>query len=188
MTHLSPEELVAALDGPLAAATADHFRHCEVCRSALGVLTATLDRVKTDSDVPEPSPLFWEHLSARIRSATTETPAVAAGSWWQSIARPSALLGAVAALALVIALGRAWPTSERVRPDAVRVAGAASAVVSDGDDASWNAVAEMASTLSSDDVRLIVGSAPEAPAVNDLTPKEREAFVKLLGVELGGLQ
>ena len=47
--------------------------------------------------------------------------------------------------------------------------------------------AEMASTLSSDDVRLIVGSAPEAPAVNDLTPKEREAFVKLLGVELGGL-
>jgi hypothetical protein len=53
------------------------------------------------------------------------------------------------------------------------------------DDGSWQAVGELAAALSSDDVQWVVAPGPMAPsAMTELTPKEREAFVQLLNVEM----
>jgi hypothetical protein len=55
------------------------------------------------------------------------------------------------------------------------------------DAGSWQAMTELASSLSDDEVHLVVAAAPEfAPTVGELTPQEREAFVKLLGSEMNG--
>ena len=88
-THLSPDELAAAADGTagrsaaahrdpsaatahrdLSAATA-HLDRCPACRAAVSELSALLTALKSET-VPEPSPLFWDHFSARVREATAQ--------------------------------------------------------------------------------------------------------------------
>jgi hypothetical protein len=77
MNHLSPTEIVDLAEGTLGAARSAHADGCERCRDAAADLrrvlaTATgVDR----PDVPEPSPLFWDHLSARVRVAVAQEPA-----------------------------------------------------------------------------------------------------------------
>jgi hypothetical protein len=50
-----------------------HVQTCEICRRELADLRRTMAAV-AEVAVPEPSPLFWDHLSARIREAVAETP------------------------------------------------------------------------------------------------------------------
>src|SRR4029450_13180850 len=49
------------------------------------------------ADVPEPSPLFWEHFSARVAQATATQKTAA--PWWSLVCRP---VGALTAAALII--------------------------------------------------------------------------------------
>ena len=44
---------------------------------------------KAAGEVPEPSPLFWNHLSARVRDAVAVEPIPRA--WWMTYWRPFAL-------------------------------------------------------------------------------------------------
>jgi hypothetical protein len=59
--------------------------------------------VAVDADVPEPSPLFWDHLSARIGE---RIDAESDRSWWQAWIRPRVLvpLSAAACCVLIVAL------------------------------------------------------------------------------------
>ena len=66
--HLTPEELIDLADGTRAEAAVPHLRACEVCRHQIVTLRATM-AAAADVDVPEPSPLFWDHLSQRVREA-----------------------------------------------------------------------------------------------------------------------
>jgi hypothetical protein len=65
MTHLTDVELVDLLDGALAPPRARHLDGCETCRAKASAMRATLARA-AEAEIPEPSPLFWEHFSARL--------------------------------------------------------------------------------------------------------------------------
>jgi hypothetical protein len=97
MTHLTPDELIDAVEAALAPERQTHLAACDVCRREVDALTATLDDARQAS-VPEPSPLFWNHFSERVRVAIDEAPASAWPAWlrWQVLAP----LGAVALIIL----------------------------------------------------------------------------------------
>ena len=59
-----------------------------------------------DLDVPEPSPLFWDHLSARVRRAVDAEGAPRRSFWtWPRVVIP-ALSVATAVLAVAVTLNR----------------------------------------------------------------------------------
>ncbi len=181
--HLSSEEITAALDRALPPARMAHLSACDSCQLTLSELGRAAREVMSAKDVPEPSPLFWDHLTDRIREATGTEPVMSRASWWQRGWRPLAAVGAAAAVAaLVLAL--------RVSPVPPSDSGSGAGAGTNGsEDIAWRVIGEMASAMSAEDVRQVVASAPDPPAaVNDLTPTEREAFVRLLKVELGGIQ
>jgi hypothetical protein len=68
LNHLTPDELIDALDGTVAASAAAHLSACDRCQRELSQLTAAWLEVR-QVPTPEPSPLFWDHLSARVRTA-----------------------------------------------------------------------------------------------------------------------
>ena len=182
-THLSPDEQIAALDGALEALRADHLRACDTCSADIDRLRGTLAAVR--DDVPEPSPLFWNHLSDRIRAATAAEPVPGPAPWWASPWGPAAGIGAVAA-AMIVALQLAPAPLDPALPAPV-VTDAASASSTSADDVSWMDMEQIAARLSADDVHVVVAAAPElGPTVGDLSAKERGAFVRLLGSELNG--
>lgn len=72
--HLNREELVDLAEGARPESAAPHLAACDACRAQLRDLRAMLSAAQ-EVDVPEPSPLFWDHLSARVSDA------VAADAW-----------------------------------------------------------------------------------------------------------
>lgn len=77
--HLTPEELIDSRERQLPAARQAHADACVVCRAELARLDDVLREVAA-VDVPEPSPLFWDHLSARIRDRVADEPTPAPAS------------------------------------------------------------------------------------------------------------
>ena len=110
MNHLSPETFVDLLDGTVAEPDVLHLGSCDACRNQLAQLRATV-QMAVQTAVPEPSPLFWDHLASRVRDDVrheAEQPAEVAGwegiwriSWWRLGGLVSA---ATAAVALVVSL------------------------------------------------------------------------------------
>ena len=66
MTHLSESEFVDLAADALDPRRAAHVETCAPCREQRDALRAMLRDVSAVV-VPEPSPLFWEHMSARVR-------------------------------------------------------------------------------------------------------------------------
>jgi hypothetical protein len=66
--HLNIEELVDIAEGTRPQSTAPHLAACEPCRAQVRELRAMMSAAQ-DVDVPEPSPLFWDHLSSRVSQA-----------------------------------------------------------------------------------------------------------------------
>ena len=66
--HLTSEELVDIAEGTRSEASAPHLAGCDPCRRQLTDLRGMMS-VARDVDVPEPSPLFWDHLSSRVSAA-----------------------------------------------------------------------------------------------------------------------
>ena len=63
--HLAPGEQIDSLDGTLGADRAAHLDGCQTCRDEVARLRETVDTARL-VDVPDPSPLFWQHQAARI--------------------------------------------------------------------------------------------------------------------------
>ena len=100
--HLTPEELVDIAEGTQDLESTPHLSECAACRQQIVDARAMLASVAA-VEVPEPSPLFWDHLSRRVSDAVAAegTPR---HSWFvASWIRTSA--AAFAVVALVIALG-----------------------------------------------------------------------------------
>ena len=74
MSHLSRDERLLALEGGLEAPRQAHLASCRSCRTDVDALGRVLARVRA-VDVPEPSPLFWDHLAARVGDAIAREPA-----------------------------------------------------------------------------------------------------------------
>ena len=113
MSHLTPEEFVDAVDGTLGPLSDDRLRHlkgCVRCRDELTSLGVTLRDTRA-ADIPEPSPLFWDHLSRRVReriSKEAETEARAASArdaWWWAWTWSRPLIPRIVAAGLVLTAG-----------------------------------------------------------------------------------
>jgi hypothetical protein len=99
--HLSPDDVLALAEGH-AAADVGHVAQCEACRQEVESLRSVMLRVRR-ADVPEPSPLFWDHLSRRIHDAVAQEgpeprPSEAWWRWWAT----AVPLTAAVALALSV--------------------------------------------------------------------------------------
>lgn len=126
-----------------------------------------------DADMPDPSPLFWDHFAVRVRRATDGAAPVA--SWWSS-RRLAWMMGAAAAL--VLTAGLLW----RAAPEAdVTLADAVPAGISLGSGVGFDDVAGLLAVMPADEVEAFTppGGATWA-MVDDLTDDERVAFVQLI--------
>ena len=179
MTHLTPDELVDALDGVLEPSRTMHLEACGPCRQQLADLEAVL-RDSRQVDVPEPSPLYWQHLSARVRNAI-DAEAAPAGGWRHWLRWP--VLAPIAALALIVmALAAAVPRHAAVTPDV-----AVDAAVGQALDDSFAMVADLVGDLDWDTARsagLTVGPGAADQAVLELTVAEQQELSRLLRAEL----
>jgi hypothetical protein len=68
MNHLTPDELIDAVEGTLDPARREHLASCEFCTREVAGLASVLTEAR-QVEMPEPSPLFWDHFSARVRTA-----------------------------------------------------------------------------------------------------------------------
>ncbi len=113
MTHLSESEFVDFAEGGLDGSRSAHLNTCAACRHQAADVRSALEAA-TAVSVPEPSPLFWDHLSARVRQGIAEQPDVR-HPWWRP--RVVAMLGCAAAAIVVVAISiRELP--RRCRPRA----------------------------------------------------------------------
>src|SRR6476619_5783175 len=108
MTHLSPAELVDAIDDALAAPRAQHLERCADCRARAAELRLTVEaaRPARGAEVPEPSPLYWPQMAARIRGRIAGEAIVPA--WrarpWREVFTLQALAPIASTVALVAAV------------------------------------------------------------------------------------
>lgn len=178
--HLVPEEFVAVLDGTLSGSRQRHLDACAACREEAARLAAVVARMH-DDEVPEPTAEFWEDLGRRVRAATAGESVPTASAWRV----PLITVGALAA-GLFLAFAW-WSVPDRNRPETSVPDVVSSAGGVDDAASSWQVMTEMASAMSAEDVRRV--TAPHATLVlSDLSADEREAFVRLLKSEMGGIE
>src|SRR5262245_5163055 len=99
MTHLTDAEIVDLIDHALPPDRMKHAASCASCSGRAEIARDALMRVD-EVQVPEPSPLFWEHFSSRVRDGiAADTPS---SSWRVFLQRPAAAWALSAALVLVV--------------------------------------------------------------------------------------
>ena len=122
--HLNFEDLVDIAEGTRPAPA--HVQTCDACQRELADLRSTMAAV-ADVDVPEPSPLFWDHLSARVKEAVGAEPPP---RWSLTDAWAWRVLLPVGAIALVV-LAVTFEVSRSRPPEAVENSVARSATEPD---------------------------------------------------------
>jgi hypothetical protein len=106
MTHLNDTEFIDYVDGTLPASRAVHLDACETCRRQAAGLSEILSETAA-VDAPEPSPLFWDHFSARVREAVASEEAARQASWFGRVSRlftPAAVAAGLAVAVLFVFL------------------------------------------------------------------------------------
>jgi hypothetical protein len=183
MSHLSRDEWLALVESD-EDPRSPHLAACERCREDVATgraLLAGLGRV----DVPEPSPLFWDHFSARVAASLDAQPAplVRRGTRWRILV-PLAV--GVAALVMAVALdrGRPAPSGAPIQPAAVASDASPEQL---GDDEHWQVLSSMAGDFDVETLSDSLGRSGETgseSAVWQLNEQERAELTRLLRAEL----
>jgi hypothetical protein len=145
-----------------------------------------VNRVSNALDVPEPSPLFWEHFPERVRAAVQAEPAVApAAGWWTRRALTLAMSLAVAGSLSF------WAWSSRAPGAGDReVVEAPYAQSTDASlDTGWSALSATAVSAGVEGMREAgFGVTPGGAdaALDNLSDAERATFLALLQAEMDG--
>jgi hypothetical protein len=204
MNHLSPAELVDYVEraSDLPEARVQHARTCPRCGGEAEALRSALALATTD-DVPAPSPLFWDHFTARVSEAIGNDPIGGADPgqahrWRWAPSRRTAML-ATAALVILTVVWRATiyapvPAAKPVvaslhddpaaSPDAAIVP---NHMMDADDDPAWALVRAAADDLPWEEAHAAGLSARPGAAEGlalELTAEERLELARLLGQEL----
>ena len=198
--HLNTEELIDIAEGARPESAAPHLAACEPCRAQLADLRAMMSAAK-DVSVPEPSPLFWDHLSSRVSAAVAAEAAprrswLDVARWSRGVLNPMLAVAAVALLLAVIIPGMRAP-APAFRPAPIGVAIPPPTAVADAvvapellkdvtDDASLTLVASLTDGVDLDIARE-AGLAPRGSAehaVTHMSDVELRELGRLLKEEL----
>jgi hypothetical protein len=192
--HVNPEDLVDIAEGTRLETSAPHLAACASCRAQLADLRAMLMAAQ-DVGVPEPSPLFWDHLSSRVLEAVA-AEAVPRRSWldlaWWSRAVWEPMSVVAVALLLIVVVARSFVTAPAPAahgPLAPSFSAApATELLGDvaDDDASLTVVASLTDDADLDTVRE-AGLAPRGSAehaITHLSDGELRELGRLLQEEL----
>lgn len=195
MMHLTPGEFVDAAEGALGAERLQHLDDCEACRRELSGLAHVIQDAR-EGPVPEPSPLFWEHFSARVRDAVrAEGPSrMPPRPHW--LRGPALVpLAACAALVLVVAtLPRSGTRTTAPAPLAVTTPASAPAPLPEDSaaaDVEWRVLADLVGPLewdTADAAGLAVSPGDAERAIWDLDDEERRELSRLIAGELARLK
>ena len=201
MSHLRPSEFIDLAEGSLPADRAAHADRCDACRAQATIVRDALQLADGSHPVPEPSPLFWDQLSARVREAVAETPS---RRLFGLASLPLARFAAVRPMAAVLAIGvlmfaavlllraprpfdgHAVVTSA---PPAGEVVLPLEPTLDPAHAAEWAVLTAAAADLHLDDARdagMAVGTATVDRAVSQLTRDELSELGRLLQSELKG--
>lgn len=190
--HLSPEAIVDSADGGGTNRARRHLDGCAHCRARLDDVRAAM-ALTASVDVPEPSPLFWDHLSARVGRAVADEPAAGGRGWWSSWGRWMSATTALALLILAIVVVRHESVPESgalVTPPGGAVSTAfvaPPAAIPEVDDGTWDLVTELSAELAGDageSVALEPAPGMAERAIDELSLEEQGELVRLLEAEL----
>ena len=151
------------------------------------MLQTVLSDVGDTSIVPEPSPLFWEHFSRRVREATVDERVPAREAWWQGLWRPLVAFGAVAGAVALAVLLRSGSTPPPVAVEPAQVV-AAAGEPTDSDD-TVDVVTAVVGDLSFDELRaadLVPSRGAVDLAVSSLSVAQQRELMRLVREELIG--
>ena len=186
--HLTSEELLDLAEGTRPPGSAPHLATCDECRHQLHELRSVMATIAVD--VPEPSPLFWDHLSARVREAVAQDTVASRswfgfGRWAWGVA--AVMTAAVVAIAVSLA-PRTAPPSITHAPAAVQEPVADAGSVAPADDPSFMLLGDLAGGLDWDvaaeaGIGMPVGAADSA--VVELSEAERTELQRLLREAMG---
>lgn len=188
MRHLSEQELIDLAEGAARESATPHLQSCEQCRAQLNDLRSMLSEA-ADVAVPEPSPLFWDHLSARVRDAIADDPSPRDLNVWGWL-YPAAVAASIALIALVTLIGgRSRPAAIPAGNGSIAVDSSAGSddMLSLADDPSLTFIADMASDIDFDaaaEAGLTDASGTVDRAVLALTPDERIELQRILKEEM----
>jgi hypothetical protein len=192
MNHLRESEFVDLLDHVLPAERARHVEECSACAEQIEALRSALGRV-ADVDVPEPSPLFWEHFSSRVREGVKDATPADSAPWSGWIHQPGlkwALAGALVAVLAVVGVWRSGRVTLSPQPETVIVSEASPVDAPDiadaDDDRAWDLVRVVADEVPwNDDVDASLATRPGTVerAVLSLKGEARAELVRLLEAE-----
>ena len=208
MGHCTSDELMVVADGSRDPATLPHLAVCDRCRVECEQLRHVIADLR-EVAVPEPSPLYWDQLSARVRAAVAAerslNPPEDGARWWH----PARLAGpATVAVAAVLAAVFVMPWLLTVRGPSSHVESSAVAHVAagspstergpeasdlvapgSGNDESIGLMLELAGSLDVDAVLsagLATADGAADGAVADLSSDERSELARLIREALGG--
>lgn len=198
MTHLTEVELVNLLDGALPLARERHLDECDACRATAARMRGAFALAK-DVEMHEPSPLFWEHFSARVHEgvrAAGEGQASPWFDWAQGAAGKWAMSAAVLTLVVVAGIWLAIaPVPHKTAAPATAASVMAGTAIEDPDalgafnpetDEAWSLVRTVADDVTWDDAAADgFGVRPGSVehAMVRLTGDERSELVRLLEAE-----
>ena len=187
MQHLSSDEVIDIVEGTASDARTTHVETCAACRKQVDELRRVMAMAREDH-VPEPSPLFWHHVSDRVRRAVADEP-IPASRWvdvfsWRVLvpATSLAMIFAMAVGAFVTYRDGAHRIDQLVRDEPP-----AEVSVVAQEDASWALLGDLTSTLDMDtivDEGIVFGPGAAERAVAQLSSEEAAALVRLLRAEL----
>lgn len=187
--HLSSQEFVNALDGVLVPARQSHLDGCPSCQTQVTELRAVIEDAGQGADVPEPSPLFWNHFQTRVLTAVQGEGQAGHRGWWTRVLDVRTLVAVSATVVAVVASVALYmsrpvtpvPASQVDSGTAVESGLVADAAASlDGDE--WAFVASVMDTLEGDDIHEVLAPSHDAvdAAIEALTSDQRDRFMKLL--------
>ena len=190
MSHLSSNQFADAAEGTVPPVVVEHLGHCDACRATLADLRSAL----TDAAVPErvePSPLFWEHFSQRVRAAT-DVKAVPRRLWtWRPVVLAAGFAGA---LVVGVLLRPHTPPAASSAGAPVATANATPSGTADApsvDDGTVDVVSAVSGDLSFDEARvadLLPSGAGVALAVDHLTESQKRELLRIVREEIGALE
>jgi hypothetical protein len=177
-SHLSPAEGIDALDGALPPDRLVHLDECPQCRGNVAAL-AEAARELGLSDVPEPSPLFWDHQAARIAEAVAAESA-RPQSWLPRLAWGGAVAAAIVA-GLVVFVPHRVP-SGAAAPSAMPAVAPPEASAAGESDHAWTLLTMVGGDLDEESAVDALHPAPGTvdEAVGELNPDERAVLAALL--------